>query len=218
MPKNRQGEVSHWHGSLAKRVGWVTALGLGLAASRSSHVASDQDLALFGQSKKSSNFFLRGASSPTDLPPSSRLLSQPPQDRFERLSQVGRCRGLHGGEYLVKGLECRSQDSQVIPNQACRFRNFFLGPIPELFSASFSPHVQEIPPIMSTPLTRRNLRHFQEIQQIMSGQRGQHNSRNFLEMRRKTCRNKFRNGAQKKNPESAGLVGGPGPSLGPALT
>ena len=30
--------------------------------------------------------------------------------------------------------------------------------------------------------------------------------RNFLEMRRKTCRKKFRNGAQKKVPESAGLV------------
>ena len=54
------------------------------------------------------------------------------------------------------------------PSQACRFRNFFLGPIPELFSARFSPHFQEIPQIMSTPLTRRNLRHFQEIQQIMS--------------------------------------------------
>ena len=43
-----------------------------------------------------------------------------------------------------------------------------MGPIPELFSARFSPHFQEIPQIMSTPLTRRNLRHFQEIQQIMS--------------------------------------------------
>ena len=30
---------------------------------------------------------------------------------------------------------------------------------------------------------------------------------NFLEMRRKTCRKKFRNGAQKKVPESAGLAG-----------
>ena len=54
----------------------------------------------------------------------SRPLSQPPG----------------GGKYLVNGLECRPHDSQFIPNQACRFRNFFLGPIPELFSARFSPH------------------------------------------------------------------------------
>ena len=33
-------------------------------------------------------------------PPSSRLLSQPPHARFERLSQVGRCRGLQGWEVL----------------------------------------------------------------------------------------------------------------------
>ena len=54
---------------------------------------------------------------------------------------------------MVNGLECRLQNSQVISNQACRFRNFFLGPIPELFSASFSPHFQEIQKIMSTQLT-----------------------------------------------------------------
>ena len=39
------------------------------------------------------------------------------------------------------------------------------------------------------------------------------NFRNFLEMRRKTCRNKFRNGAQKKVPESAGLAGTSRPRL-----
>ena len=54
------------------------------------------------------------------------------------------------------------------PNQACRFRNFFLGPIPELFSASCSPHFQEIQKIMSTQLTQHYLLHFQEIQQTMS--------------------------------------------------
>ena len=53
-------------------------------------------------------------------------------------------------------------------NQARRFRNFFLGPILELFSASCSSHFHEIPQIMSTPLTRRNLLHFQETQQIIS--------------------------------------------------
>ena len=103
-----------------------------------------------------------------------------------------------GGKYLVNGLECRLQDSQVIPNQACRFRNFFLGPILELFSASFSLHFQEIPQIMSTPLTRRNLLHFQEFQQIMSTRTQTWHS--WLR------REKFRNGAQKKVPESAGLV------------
>ena len=40
---------------------------------------------------------------------------------------------------------------------------------------------------------------------------------NFLEMRRKSSRKKFRNGAQKKVPESGGLVGGSGPSFGPDL-
>ena len=69
---------------------------------------------------------------------------------------------------MVNGLECRSQDSQVIPNQACRFRNFFLGPIPELFSASVSSHFQEIGKIMSTQLTRHYFLHFQELHEIMS--------------------------------------------------
>ena len=54
---------------------------------------------------------------------------------------------------------------------------------------------------------RQNLMQFLEMQQIMLGQLGRHYLRNFLEMRRKTCRKKFRNGAQKKVPESAGLVG-----------
>ena len=51
------------------------------------------------------------------------------------------------------------------------------------------------------------------MQQISSGQRGRHYLRNFLEMRRKTCRKKFRNGAQKKVPESAGLAGTSRPRL-----
>ena len=73
-----------------------------------------------------------------------------------------------GGEYLVNGLECRLQDSQVIPSQACSFRNFFLGPIPELFSARFSSHVQEMSKIMSTLLTLHYLVYFQEMHEIMS--------------------------------------------------
>ena len=59
-------------------------------------------------------------------------------------------------------------DNQVIPRPAYRFRNFFLGPISELFSARFPLHFQEFQQIMSTPRTQRNLWHFQEIQQIMS--------------------------------------------------
>ena len=46
----------------------------------------------FKQSQKSLYF--------KQTPPSSRLLSQPPQARFERLSQVGRCHGVHGWKYL----------------------------------------------------------------------------------------------------------------------
>ena len=69
---------------------------------------------------------------------------------------------------MGNGLECRSQDSQVIHNQACRFRNFFLGPIPELCSARSSPHFQEVQKTMSIQLTQHNLLHFQETQQIMS--------------------------------------------------
>ena len=46
-------------------------------------------------------------------------------------------------------------------------RNFFLGPIPELFSASFSSYFQEIKK-MSTPLTRHYFLHFQKIQKIIS--------------------------------------------------
>ena len=56
------------------------------------------------------------------------------------------------------------------PNQASRFRNFCLGPIPELFSATFSSHFQEMPKIMSTQLTLRYFSHFQEMLENMSAQ------------------------------------------------
>ena len=117
------------------------------------------------------------------------------------------------------------------PTRPADSGTFCLGRILELFSASFSPHFQEIAKIMSTLLTRRNFGYFLEMPKISSGQRGRHYWRNFLEMRRTTCRKKFRNGAQKKVRESAGLVGGswakpwpspdlkvgPKPSFGPAL-
>ena len=64
---------------------------------------------------------------------------------------------------------------------------------------------------------RHYLLNFLGMLQISSGQRGRHYLNNFLEMRRKTCRKKFRNGPQKKVPESAGLVGGSGLSFGPDL-
>ena len=69
---------------------------------------------------------------------------------------------------LGQNMAWRGKTRPGPPSQACRFRNFFLGPIPELFSARNLPHFREIAQIMSTPLTRRNLKHFQEIQQIMS--------------------------------------------------
>ena len=59
-----------------------------------------------------------------------------------------------------------------------------------------------------------------EMQQIMLGQLGRHYLLNFLEMRRQTCRQKFRNGAQKKVPKPPGLVGVLGPLVegsGPSL-
>ena len=129
-----------------------------------------------------------------------------------------------GGKYLGNSLECRSQDSQVIPNQACRFRNFFLGPIPELFlqvfrriSRTFKNNVDPTDPtlffafpapgIASLFFCQHDFLNFLEMQQIMLGQLGRHYFLNFLEMRRNICREKFRNGAQKKVPESAGLVG-----------
>ena len=79
------------------------------------------------------------------------------------------------------------------PNQACSFRNFFLGPIPELVSASCSPHFQEI----QFPGTVKN----------GVGSAGSTLFFEFPGNAAKTCRTKFRNGAQKKVPESAGLVG-----------
>ena len=82
-----------------------------------------QTLALFWTITKKFKLFPGGAA-PPQTPPSSRLLSQPPQARFERLSQVGRCRGLQGCAMakgccdFVNGLECTLENSQVISNQA----------------------------------------------------------------------------------------------------
>ena len=74
-------------------------------------------------------------------PPSSRLLSQPPRDRFERLSQVGRCRGLQGLEVLAQWSGRTTRSSPATPADS---GTFFLGSIPELFSVSVSSHFQEI--------------------------------------------------------------------------
>ena len=68
---------------------------------------------------------------------------------------------------LVNGLECRLQNSQVISNQACRFRNFFLGPIPEFSFERFLPNNREMPKIMSTQLTLRYFTAFQEMHENM---------------------------------------------------
>ena len=60
---------------------------------------------------------------------------------------------------------------------------------------------------------RHYLLNFLEMLQISSGKRGRHYLSNFLEMRHISCRKKFRNGAQKKVPESAGLAGRSRPRL-----
>ena len=71
------------------------------------------------------------------------------------------------------------------PNQACRFQNVFLGPIP---AAPGKP---------SLGLSRHNFMHLMEIKKNV-GSVGSILFLNFLEMRITNCRIKFRNGAQKK--------------------
>ena len=139
----------------------------------------------------------------TDFQPEPSIL-----DPFRTIFDVF---GLAWKSGLGQNMAWRAKTRPGPPSQACRFRNFFLGPIPELVSARFSSHFQEIPQIISTPLTQRNLLHFQEtMQQISSGQWGRHYLRNFLAMPRKTCRKKFRNGAQKKFRNLQAWLGGPG--------
>ena len=144
-----------------------------------------------------------------------------------------------GRKYLVNGLECRLQDSQVIPSQACRFRNFFLGPIPDFFSARCSSHVQEIPQIMSTRFARNAKSGF--LSRLFVEFPG--NATNFVGSAGSTLFEEFHGNAtknlQKKVPEwgpekSSGICGpgggswakpwpspdfkvGPKPSFGPAL-
>ena len=130
-----------------------------------------------------------GGAPPPRNPSTSQPLSQPPGE----------------GTYLVHGLEYRLQDSHVFSNQPCRFQNFFLAPIPELCSASFSSDFQKIQKIMSTQLTQHFLT-FLEMQKIMLGQLGRHYFLNFLEMRRSTRRKKSGMGPRKKVPESASLA------------
>ena len=84
--------------------------------------------------------------------------------------------------------------------------------IPELFSGPhsgtfFCTKFVAFPGMPSLVFCRHYFVKFLEMQKIMLGQLGRHYFRHFLEMRRISCRKKFRNGAQKKVPESAGLVG-----------
>ena len=69
------------------------------------------------------------------------------------------------------------------------------------------------PGMPSLAFCRHNLLNFLEMPQISSGQRGRHYLSNFQEMRQILCRKKFRNGAQKKVLESAGLAGSSRPRL-----
>ena len=77
------------------------------------------------------------------------------------------------------------------PNQACRFRNFFLGP--RNANSVFCRHTG-------------NFMQFLEMHKMMLAELGRHPFLNFLDMRRKTCRKKSEMGPRKKVPESAGLV------------
>ena len=96
------------------------------------------------------------------------------------------------------------------PSQACRFRNFFLGPIPELLFCTF---FVALPGNFSNNvdrLTRRSLLSFLEMQQISLGQRGRHYLRKFLEMLRKNAETSSGMGPRKKFPNLRALLGGPG--------
>ena len=70
--------------------------------------------------------FPQGAS-PPQISPSSRMLSQLPQARFERLSRVGHCRNLQGWATLGQGFDCQSIKSLTVTDQ---IRNSPVGPSP----------------------------------------------------------------------------------------
>ena len=81
----------------------------------------------FEQPKKSLNFFSWWGFAPPD----------PPLESAAVAASAGQLRTLKPSRPLSQppqgGLECRLEYSQAISNQACRFRNFFLNPIAELF-------------------------------------------------------------------------------------
>ena len=102
-------------------------------------------LPLFGQSQTSSNFFLGGLRPPPpDPPPSSRLLSQPPQARFERLSQVGHCRSLQGWGVLGQWFEMQITEQPGHLQPGLQVSELFSGPHPGTFVCKFSPHFQKM--------------------------------------------------------------------------
>ena len=82
----------------------------------------------------------------------SRPLSRPP--------------GVGSTWSMVWNVDYRTARSS--PTRQADSGTFFLGPIPHFFSASFSPHFQEIQKIMSTQLTQHYFLHFQELLEIMS--------------------------------------------------
>ena len=65
--------------------------------------------------------------------------------QFERLGQVGRCRGLQSGQYLVNCLECTRQRGQQVPELFCGPHSGTVSNI--LLSLS------RVRKIMSTPMT-----------------------------------------------------------------
>ena len=72
---------------------------------------------------------------------------------FERLSQVGRCRGLHGWEVLGQWFGLQITEQPDHPQPVLQVPELLGGPHSKTFSASFSPHAQEIRKLMLAQLT-----------------------------------------------------------------
>ena len=105
---------------------------------------------------------------------------------------------IHFGPFLMFWARLENQVWAKVwpgtPNQASRFRNFFLGPIPELFSAS-----------CSSPRNAKSgfeLTYFQAFPGNANNNVGSAGSTLFLAFPGNAAKN-----LQKKVPESAGLVG-----------
>ena len=158
-------------------------------------------LALFGQSQKSSNFFLGGD------PPfkSAAVAASGRQVRtLESSRPLSRPPWVGSTWSMVWNADYRTaRSSQTRPADS---GTFFLCPMPELFLYVFRRIFRKFPKIMSTPLTRRFFGHFQDfcviswkypkfrrvngVDMILG---------NFLEVPRNTCRKNPEWGTEKRS-------------------